>query len=923
MLALLALDGPVARDRLAAMLWPGSDDQHARGALRRTLSVLSSGLGGRWVVADRRDVRLQGDGHEVDAHGVAEALEAAERHDHASLSACGPCLDALCRAETLHRGELLAGFTLRDSAPFDDWRRTHAERVRRQRCRSLDLLIRAAAERGDLDAALGHARRWLEVDPLGEAAHARTMLLHAWRGERNEAIHRYRECAAVLDRELGVRPLTRTTALYQAILDGRVERPRHTPAAQVAAVDRAATTSTGDPGQLPLVGRDDELGAAAAHLTETGRLVTVVGEAGIGKSRFVEELESLLHRAEVPVVYGRCHPGEAGLALGPVIELLQDATRAEGAMERVGRLPPSTRAEVSRLLPALAERPATPPTGLDDPGAKARFLDAILTVLANAPGGDRRPPVVVLEDVQHADPATTDLLVYLLNRLGQHRLRLVLTWRAEELPVGHPLRHALRVPTVTDVREAIVLTRLDPPHVRQLCRAGSVDHQQLEQLVRESEGLPLAVVEYLRLLDQTAPEDDRWPIPSGLYELVSGRLTELSETAAQVVTAASVLGHDIDAGVLGRVAGRSEDETVAAVEELLDRGILRANESGSYDFTHEKVATVAYERASPVRRRLLHGRVATELAAVAQRPGGSALAAVVAEHARLGGDLEEAARWYVMAGDRARVVFANTEARAHLERALELGHPDPSAVHRRIATLLVLAGDYAGARDRYDTAAALARDPASLAAIEHELGGLHLRGGRWEAARAHLEEALRILPVEQADRAARVRTDLGLLELRVGTLALAEEHADLALRAAERVDDREAVAQARNLAGLLARRQGRHDDAQRHLEHAAALARSLADPSAYIAALNNLALTTSDVGDVDRARGLLGVAIERCAELGDHHRRAALHNNLADLLHRAGEEEAAMEHLKRAVALFAEVGSSEGPDPEIWKLVDW
>jgi DNA-binding SARP family transcriptional activator/tetratricopeptide (TPR) repeat protein len=922
MLALLALDGPAPRDRLAGMLWPGSDDHHARGALRRTLSVLSSGLGGRWVVADRREVRLEVDGHEVDAHGVAEALATAERHQHASLSTCEPCLDALRRAETFHRGELLAGFTLRDSAPFDDWRRTHAEHVRRQRCRSLDLLIRAEAERGDLDTALRHARRWLEVDPLGEAAHARTMLLHAWRGERNEAIHRYRECAAVLDRELGVRPLSRTTALYQAILDGRVERPRHTPNAQVAAVERTPTTSTGDPGQLPLVGRDDELRAAAAHLTETGRLVTVAGEAGIGKSRFVEELEAVLHRAEVPVVYGRCHPGETGLALGPVIELLQDATRAEGATGRVGRLSSAVRGEVSRLLPSLAERPAAPPMGLDDPGAKARFLDAILTVLVTAPGGERRPPVVVLEDVQHADTATTDLLVYVVNRLGQHHLRLVLTWRDEELPVDHPLRNALRVPSVADAREAVLLTRLDPTHVRQLCRAGSVDHHQLEQLVRESEGLPLAVVEYLRLLDQTAPEDDRWPIPSGLYELVSGRLGELSETAAQVATAASVLGHDIDAGVLGRVAGRSEDETVAAVEELLDRGILRANESGTYDFTHEKVATIAYERASPVRRRLLHGRAAAELAATAERPGG-ALAAVVAEHARLGGDHEEAARWYVRAGDQARAVFANTEARAHLERALELGHPDPSAVHRRIATLLVLAGDYAGARDRYDTAAALARDPASLAAIEHELGGLHLRGGRWEAARAHLEEALRMLPVEQADRAARVRTDLGLLELRVGTLALAEEHADLALRAAERVDDREAVAQARNLAGLLARRQGRHDEALRHLEHAAALARSLTDPSAYIAALNNLALTTSDVGDVDRARGLLEVAIERCAELGDHHRRAALHNNLADLLHRAGEEEAAMEHLKRAVALFAEVGSSEGPDPEIWKLVDW
>ena len=102
-----------------------------------------------------------------------------------------------------------------------------------------------------------------------------------------------------------------------------------------------------------------------------------------------------------------------------------------------------------------------------------------------------------------------------------------------------------------------------------------------------------------------------------------------------------------------------------------------------------------------------------------------------------------------------------------------------------------------------------------------------------------------------------------------------------------------------------------------------ALAGSLADPSASIAALNNLALATSEAGEPDRARALLETALERCARLGDHHRRAALHNNLADLLHRSGDEEASMDHLKQAVSLFADVGWVDGPDPEIWKLVDW
>jgi hypothetical protein len=64
-------------------------------------------------------------------------------------------------------------------------------------------------------------------------------------------------------------------------------------------------------------------------------------------------------------------------------------------------------------------------------------------------------------------------------------------------------------------------------------------------------------------------------------------------------------------------------------------------------------------------------------------------------------------------------------------------------------------------------------------------------------------------------------------------------------------------------------------------------------------------------------------ALDGCALLGDRHREAALHNNLADLLHITGETDQAMEHLKRAVSLFADVGADEGPQPEVWKLVQW
>jgi DNA-binding SARP family transcriptional activator len=927
LLAILAIDGATSREALADRLWPDSDEQRARGALRRTMSVLGSALGARWLESDRRTLHLDPANRWVDVEAFTSGLVRVASHDHPSVAACDVCVGALRAVVDLRQGELLAGFVLRDCDGFEDWRRLHDERIRRDLCGALERLTRAEAERGELDAALEHASRWLQLDPLGEPVHARLMLLHAWRGERAEAIRRYRECAAVLDRELGVRPLARTTALYQAIVEDRVQRPQPSlppNAVPVPSVVRPVVTR----GELPLVGRADALAAGLDHLTAApGRVLTVEGEAGIGKTRYVEELEAALHRRGVPVVVARCHAGERGLALGPVIELLRAATRMEGADQRVAELPLHVRSEAGRLLPSLADDAGVPPpVALDSPGAHARFLDATAVAIATLPARQGRRPVLVLEDVQHADDGTIDLLTFVVRRLATYQVGIVLTWRNRSL-LPADLPRALADPDVTASLQAIELGRLTRDELAQLLRAGpasTIDEWRFERLVEESEGLPLAVVEYLRVMaDTTANEDEVWPIPSGLRELLAGRLVDLTETALQLTTAASVLGHDIDQELLVHTGGRSEDETVGALEELLERGILRATETGTYDFSHEKIATVAYERASPVRRRLLHARAATALAGRTSRREGGVVAAIVAEHARLGGDPETAARWHLRAGDHAVTVFANGEARTHYERALELDHPDPSAVHRRLARLQVLAGEYASALERYETAAALASDEVTLGHIEHELGRLHLRRRWWGAARGHLEAALETVDADDHAARARITADLGLVELRSGSLAAASDRAKGALQLAELAGDREAIAQARNLAGLLARQDARIVDAQRHLEHAAALARSLPDPSAYIAVLNNLALTTADAGDDERARELLEAAIVRCSQQGDHHHRAALHHKLADLLHRLDRDDEAMEHLKQAVTLFAEVGAAGEPDPEIWKLVDW
>src|SRR6188768_1332994 len=249
--ALLAVEGrPYARDELATMFWPESDDESARGAFRRTLSVLRSALGERWLRVDRATVALAtDDGVTVD---LALLDAAAARGDREGLAA----------AAALARGPFLAGFSLRDSPDFDDWRATRAVSVERRVVDVLERLTLASEADGDIAAAADAASRIVELDPLDEPARRRLMAILARSGDRAGAIRLYRSTVATLERELGVQPLAETTELYEAIRDERFAAPVRTAVEVVAvpAIDPMA------PAALPMVGRDVALaGLADAH----------------------------------------------------------------------------------------------------------------------------------------------------------------------------------------------------------------------------------------------------------------------------------------------------------------------------------------------------------------------------------------------------------------------------------------------------------------------------------------------------------------------------------------------------------------------------------------------------------------------------------------------------------------------------------
>ena len=300
-LAYLAVTAqPHTRESLAALLWPEYDAQRAFANLRRTLWSLNRGLGKQWLEVGSDTVTLRRDkGLTIDIDAFHEQLEKCRSHGHALADTCDQCIAALTAAVALYRGDFMAGFTLRDSPPFDEWQFFQAETLRGELSSALERLAHCHTFRGDLELAIQFGRRWLAVDPLHEPAHRELMRLYAWSGQRAAAIRQYQECERILQQELDSPPQVQTTQLYELIRRDELPLPESlVPPSDAVERPRPAARPRHNlpPQPTPFIGRDNALREIKGLLEDSEcRLLTLVGPGGVGKTRLAIEAA----RAEV------------------------------------------------------------------------------------------------------------------------------------------------------------------------------------------------------------------------------------------------------------------------------------------------------------------------------------------------------------------------------------------------------------------------------------------------------------------------------------------------------------------------------------------------------------------------------------------------------------------------------------------------
>jgi DNA-binding SARP family transcriptional activator/ABC-type dipeptide/oligopeptide/nickel transport system ATPase subunit len=914
-LVLLAADArPYAREELAALLWPDSDGAAAHGALRRTLSVMRGAIPEDALRIERARVWLDPADTRID---LGELERLAEQGTRAGLTA----------AAALARGPFLAGFSLRDSADFDDWRAARAVAVERLVLGVLDRLAAAAEAAGDLSAAIEAAARRLDLDPLDEGAHVRLMELYDATGDPAAAVRQYRTCVAVLERELGVSPLAATTARYEAIRDATpLPAPAKGSSPRATVGDAGPHTVSPRPVSPPLIGRDADLAAArravAAIVADgDGRVVSITGEAGIGKTRLSE---SIVHDAQArggAVLATRGHPAEAAIAYGAIVDLLRAAQRDPTSAARLESLDPSIRRELARLVPALEpgrRRDVRPDRASADATAHARLVAAIADGLAALVEGDG-PGVLWIDDLHWLDGASLEALAVLARRLAGRPLLLLLAWREEDVPAE--ATGVVRALAAT-AHAHIELDRLPPTAVATLVdrmRPDDLSAGERQRIESAAEGLPLYVVEALAAVGTV----DAASVPPGVGAILRSRLDVIDETSSQILAAAAIIGRSFDVATVRHASGRSEEETVDALDRLVARALVREGADG-YDFAHGALRDLVDAGIGLARRRLLHQRAAEALRLDLGGVGRNDLGrwTGIAIHERLAGRTAEAAEAHGIAASLAESVYAHGSAVELATDALALGHPDAFELHALIGRARTRLGDYPGAVMAFEAAAARAV-PRELPAIEWQIGRARLRRGDLSGADRHLATAAEDPDAGPALR-ARAWVDRSVVARRAGDVGAAREAARQGLALAETAGDGPAIGAARRMLGLCALDSGDASMARVELDGALRAAESDPDPTSAIAARVGLALTMAAGDDIEAALAQGDAALEACRTIGDRHLEAAVEDHLADLLHAAGRDDEARDHQRRAATAFAELGGDPtDPDPGIWMLAAW
>jgi len=613
--------------------------------------------------------------------------------------------------------------------------------------------------------------------------------------------------------------------------------------------------------------------------------VVLSGEPGVGKTRLIGEFARRAALAGALVLRGECFELGDGLPYAPLVSALRLLHREygdKGAQELAGPGWAQLAELISVADPVFTRRePAVRQVGVSG-GDQMQFFGTVLRVLRHL--GERRPVVLVFENMHWTDPSTLRLISYLVHERRDDRTLLICTSRSE-LPIGHAFRRLLAEADFVRRIEQLALSGFTEPEMRKFLNAlGESDRRKLRRGYQLSEGNAFFAEQLVHV--HALDDADAFPVPDLLQEIMLSRIKELSRDAARLLSIAATAARRVSYLLLATVSKLDEEALGDALRECLDKDMLMEDKANdAFVFRHALLREATYSRELKHNRTKWHTAMAEAITANTDLSLDEDQDAAIelAHHWYRANRKPEALVNGLRAGAMTARIRAFDEADGQYRRALELWAevPEPErlvgAAHEEVLVAAADAARWAGHGPRaieLITAAIAEVDeesrPRRAGELRERLGGYLSEARRIPESAEAYRQAWRLLARESPDDAldARVLAGLAITEIRGDRFTEALNWALAADAAAERAGAMAERARAKNTAGLAYALLGDAPRGVRMLYEALELAEQAGHLEILFRVYANLGAALNDSGDLTAAASIARQGFERARSLG-------------------------------------------------------
>jgi DNA-binding SARP family transcriptional activator len=916
-------DRTFPRSILAVLIAPDFSETQARHALsqalwrvRRNLPGLLESDSGQVGVASQVEVWVDA----IEFQGLAERYLRDPSQPAAELA-------GLRQAVNLYRGDFLEGF-------YDEWALIERERLRDLYLRVLERLVVAYKAAMQYQQALITAQRLVHADPLNENAHREVMRLFHYLGCPAEALRQYEICQEILQREFGLTPEAETSQIAHAISQrSGIDAFPYLPEPQGVQVGSLPGVRRDAP--LPLVGRSAERACLVDWLRQNqpagGRLVLLEGEAGVGKTRLLQEVARDMEWYGSQVVWGKTMPHTRSRPLEPLVSALEAGLTLLRVEQLQHLVEPVWLQTLQHLLPGLTQNLArlVPLADLEGQQAKIRLFEGLFQLLAA--WVQINPLVIILEDVHLAAGDSIEVLAELAPRLVNKNVFLVLSYRSEELAGLPEIWAKLDAIQPEAIRGRLALAGLDTPAVQELIQAslgaGVTSPAFQEVLSRETHGNPLFLLELLRGLydegvlrrnnvgawitpyDSVMGEVDL-PLPPAVEQVIVRRLEQLPADLRSLLEGLSVLGGEFD---FERITclGLADAPVLVTWLQALCRRKLLVESTQAYHFSHDKIRQVVYESLGEAQRTVLHARLAAALEKINPDQ-----VETLAYHATRAQSAGKAAVYHWRSAENARRANAYTTALVYLNHALAMATQAGLPVEEQFQMLKMhlevveVLGDMQLWQNDLDAMACLAGSDAPRWAITRQKQIEYLvQTCRYVEAEAAARHALS-LAEDQGDRPSQAAAlaSLGSILDLVGRRQSATECLQNAVHLYQQLADRRGEVGARgSLANVLAKSEQRAA-ARVEFETILVLYEAIGHQPGCADTLAVLGVLSDFDGNFEAAIDYSSRALEICHSIGYRLGEAYASHELGSALLKLGQIGKSLDVLQKTLEISLAIG---------------